>query len=334
LDRYVRHSVLPWFGARGQDRLEASLVLIVGCGGLGCVCASFLARAGVGKLRIVDGDVVSITDLHRQLLFDEADVHEMRLKAHAAADRLRRANPSPRIEPVAADFEPRSAEDLAADADLVVDCSDNFETRMLLNEVCNKHGKPWIHGACIGSIGIVIPFPIGAAACYHCLIDHIPTGPSASSCEEMGVLGPVAGVAGSIEAMEAVKLLVNPDLSDQRIIYFDGLSSAWETIGPGGKHDCPVCRSGIHEYLDGATPWRPLEACTGDTARLDLGRPVDLASIISHPPDSAEVHEADGVVRLETGTASVLVFGDGRAIVRGVSGIPQAHALVASLLRL
>jgi molybdopterin/thiamine biosynthesis adenylyltransferase len=334
LDRYVRHSALPWFGPQGQEKLKASLVLVVGCGGLGCTCSSFLARAGVGRLRIVDGDIVSITDLHRQVLFNEADVVEMRLKAHVAADRLRQANPSAEIEPVVADFDPGSAEDLAADADLVVDCSDNFETRMLLNEVCRKHSAPWIHGACVGTIGIVIPFPAGAAACYRCVVDHVPAGTSAPSCEEVGILGPVAGIVGSIEAMEALKLLVSPDVISQKIIYLDGLASAWETIGVGSKHDCPVCSGGIYEYLNGVKPWRSREVCTGDTVRLDLGRPIDIGSVISDPPDSVELHDTDGILRLDTDTGSVLLFSDGRAIVRGVYGIPQARALVTSLLRL
>jgi adenylyltransferase/sulfurtransferase len=285
-------------------------------------------------LRIADADIVSITDLHRQVLFTEVDVDRTRLKARVAAERLMEANPSVNVEAVIAEFDPASAEELTAEIDLIVDCSDNFETRMLLNEVCRKLCKPWIHGACIGSTGLVIPFPAGAAACYRCVVDHIPTGRSAPSCEEVGILGPVAGATGCIEAVEAVKMLVDPGLTRQKIIYFDSLSYVWETIDIRAKQNCPVCQTETYEYLEGGGSWRAGDRCTGDSVRFDLGGPVDLASVKSSSPPSVRVEDLDGVLRLNLDSLTVLLFGDGRAIVKGTSDIKQAREVVTGLLDL
>lgn len=251
MDRYIRHSVLPWFGTAGQEMLGRSSVLLVGCGGLGCVCSSFLARAGVGKLRIVDPDVVSLTDLHRQLLYIEDDVGKTRLKGLVAAERLTAANQETEVEPKAMGFDARSAADLIDGVDLLVDCTDNFETRMLINDVCLKHSMPWIHGACVGTSGIVIPFPGGETACYRCIVKQIPDPGSAPTCEEIGILGPVAGVTGCLEAAEAIKILVAPEHVRQRIIYFESVSYTFECLEAKRKPDCPACVGRDYEFLTG-----------------------------------------------------------------------------------
>jgi molybdopterin/thiamine biosynthesis adenylyltransferase len=219
------------------------------------VCASFLARAGVGRIRIVDPDVVDTTDLHRQVLFTEKDVETGRPKAQAAAERLNQANRDVEIEPVVGEFDPETAESLVAGANLILDCSDNFETRMLLNEVCTKLSKAWIHGACAGTAGIVVPFPVGRIACYRCIVDHIPERTTAPTCEEAGILGPLAGAVGCIEAAEGITMLVRPRASRQCLIYIEVLSHTYEAIEVKARSDCPVCGSGVYEFLDGQKPW-------------------------------------------------------------------------------
>jgi len=241
LDRYARHSVLPWFGSDGQHKLGRSSVLIVGCGGTGCACSAFLARSGVGTVRISDPDVVGFTDLHRQLLFEENDAEKGRPKADSAAGHLLAANSTVKIDALKERFDFSSAAGLIDGVDLLIDCSDNFDTRMLINEVCLQHSMPWIHGACVGSTGIVIPFPGGDTACYRCIVDHIPAPGSVPTNEEAGILGPVAGITGSLEAAEAVKMLLKPEAVTQRIVHFDTWSYLFETIEVERKPDCPTC---------------------------------------------------------------------------------------------
>ena len=251
MDRYARHSVLPWFGPDDQHKLGRSSVLIVGCGGTGCACSAFLVRAGVGTVRISDPDIVSSTDLHRQLLFKEDDAQMGRPKADSAAEHLGAANSTVKIEAVRERFVSSSAAGLVEGIDLLIDCSDNFETRMLINDVCLKYSMPWIHGACVGTAGIVIPFPGGDSACYRCIVDHIPAPGSVPTNEEAGILGPVAGMTGSLEAAEAVKMLLKPEAVVQRIVHFDTWPCLFESIEVGRKPDCPTCVGRSFEYLSG-----------------------------------------------------------------------------------
>jgi molybdopterin/thiamine biosynthesis adenylyltransferase len=296
------------------------------------VCASFLVRAGVGKLRIVDGDVVEISDLHRQILFDDGDVADLRPKARAAAERLEQANPEVWIEPVVTDFSPENAEELAGDVDLIVDCSDNFETRLLLNEVCTKLSKPWIHGACISELGIVVPFPSSGSACYRCIVDHVPIPESVPSCREVGILGPVAGIVGSIEAAEAVKLIVNPSRSRQVIMFIDMLSYRFKALSPKRRLDCPVCSHGVYDYLNRKSDFITHRECGNDTVRLRLGSKIDLAGMLTRLQDECEVEDLDGILRLRCEGKTALIFGDGRAIVRGVRRVSAARKFISRLM--
>jgi adenylyltransferase/sulfurtransferase len=202
-------------------------------------------------IRIVDPDTVSVTDLNRQILFEEDDADRGRPKVDLAAERLCAANSTIMIEPVRGRFDSSSAAGLIDGVDLLMDCSDNFRTRMLINEVCLDHSTPWIHGACAGTAGIVIPFPGGAAACYRCIVDHIPAPGSAPTNEEAGILGPVAGITGSLQAAEAVEMLLGPEMLSQCIVHFDTRSGLFENIEVGKKPDCPACVGRRFEHLDG-----------------------------------------------------------------------------------
>jgi adenylyltransferase/sulfurtransferase len=214
---------------------------VVGCGGTGCSCSAFLARAGIGTVRIADPDVVSFTDLHRQVLYDEDDAGKGTPKVEAAARHLRAANSGVKIEALRRGFDSSSAAGLIEGVDLLIDCSDNFDARMLINEICLEHSLPWVHGACVGSAGIVIPFPGAEAACYRCIVDHVPAPGSVPTNEEAGILGPVAGITGSLEAAEAVKMLLRPEAVIQRILHFDVWSHLYESIEVTRKPDCPAC---------------------------------------------------------------------------------------------
>jgi molybdopterin/thiamine biosynthesis adenylyltransferase len=331
VDRYSRHTVLPWFGASGQKRLQESSVLVIGCGGTGCCCSSFLARAGLGKLLIADPDIVSLTDLARQTLYREADVDEFRPKVNAARDSLAAANSETDIEVIPSEFSPENAASLTSRVDLIVDCSDNFGTRMLINDVCLKYSLPWVHGACTGTAGIVIPFSTVAAGCYRCVVGHIPGG-GASSCVRAGILGPVAGFVGCIEAAEAIKMLIDPQYVHSKMIYFDSLSCTYETIDIRRREDCPACVRGDYEFLEGIPARREFMDCETATAHLALRAPSDLKEIRRRLSVRHEAEDVGGALRVVTPEAEFMLLADGTAIVRGAQDLGQARSLLDRLL--
>ncbi len=330
MNKYIRHTVMPWFGPHGQSLLSRSLVLVVGCGGVGCACASMLARSGVGRLRIVERDVVGLTDIHRQILFDQADADAVNLKAPIASERLSRANPEVSVEPVLTEFRPDNADSLVADVDLIVDCSDEFQVRMLINEVCLKHSKPWVHAACTDTTGMVIPFPVGSPSCYACIVDHIPT--AYSTCEDVGILGPVAAAVGCIEAAETIRLIVGPGPSEQRIILFDVLSDTWETVKTRGKSGCQVCKGQRYRYLDGIEHWSDRKVCSDGIIRLRPGRPLDADSVRKSLPDSAEVSDVGGALRIAVGGRIAILFPDNVALMKGFADTRAAQDFLDGLI--
>src|SRR3954453_21866689 len=207
LDRYSRQVRFPALGEAGQRALMKSKVTLCGCGALGTVLANHLARAGVGKLRIIDRDFIETHNLQRQILFDEADVAENLPKAEAAARKLRAINSTIEIEPVVTDLDHTNILDLVGDADLILDGTDNFETRYLINDAAVKLDKPWIYGGVIGSEGQTMTIIPGKTPCIRCVIETSPPPGMTPTCETAGVLGPAVAVIASFEAVEAIKVL-------------------------------------------------------------------------------------------------------------------------------
>ncbi len=331
MDRYARQTILPWFGAEGEKKLRKSSVLVIGCGGTGCACSSFLVRAGLGKILLVDGDIVSLTDLHRQVLYQEADLGRLSMKVHSARDALSRANHETEIEAIPAEFSPENAGALAGRVDLVVDCSDNFETRMLINDACLRYSTPWVHGACTGTSGIVIPFPGGSKACYRCVVDHIPGG-AASQGAAAGILGPVAGMTGALEAAEAMKMLVAPWEVHARIIHFDSLSCTYETIKIRRREKCPACVGGRYDFLEGGLDRRAFMDSESGTAHIRLSGPLDLEAIRNRLAATATVEDQGQALLIVTREAEFMLLADGTAVVRGVGDPERARCLLDTLL--
>jgi molybdopterin/thiamine biosynthesis adenylyltransferase len=330
LDRYARHEILPWFGSGGRKKLGRSSVLVVGCGGTGCVCSSFLVRAGLGRIVLLDRDVVSLTDLHRQVLYDEADLEHLAIKVDRARAVLSRANRETEIEAVPEEFSPANAGALTERADLVVDCSDNFETRMLINDACLKYSTPWVHGACAGTSGIVIPFPEAAGVCYRCVVDHIPAGAASGSAS--GILGPVAGMTGALEAAEAIKMLVAPREARTIIIYFDALSYTYESIKVRGRQDCPACVGGRYDFLEAAPAGRTFVDSESGTIRIHLSGPIDTKSLRERLAATTAVEDLGLALRIVKGEAEVVIFADGGAVIRGAGNPQEARRLLDALL--
>src|SRR4051812_48476795 len=277
LDRYSRQMRFPALGESGQMRLLNSRVTICGCGALGTVLANHLVRAGVGRVRIVDRDFIETHNLQRQILFDEQDVADNLPKAEAAARKLRLINSQVNVEPVVTDIDHTNILDLVGDADLILDGTDNFETRYLINDAAVKLGKPWIFGGVIGSEGQSMTIRPGLTPCLRCVIEDSPPPGMSPTCETAGVLGPAVAVIASFEAVEAIKLLSGAvDALNTELIMVDLWDWTFRRLKVAnllGKVDCPCCKGRKFEWLDGAPGSHPPPLCGRNAVQIAARRP-------------------------------------------------------------
>jgi len=240
IQRYSRQLILPEIGVRGQERLLASSVLIIGVGGLGCPAALYLVAAGVGRIGILDRDAVALSNLHRQVLHGVADVG--RPKSESAKARLQLLNPDVILHAMHASLTPENALEILREYDLVLDGSDNFPTRYLVNDACVLAGKPLVHGGVIQLRGQVLVVQPHRSACVRCLFPEPPPAGLVPNCQDAGVIGAAAGIIGSLMAQEAIKLLVGigTPLTD-RLLTFDGMAARVREVPVRRATDCAVC---------------------------------------------------------------------------------------------
>lgn len=244
-ERYSRQAVLPQIGWRGQERLAAATVVVVGCGGLGTVAAGLLTRAGVGHLRLVDGDRVEIANLAGQVLFDEEDAQAERPKALAAAERLRAANPTIRIEPVVTRLTSTNADRLLKDAHLVLDGTDNDTTRHLINRTCVKRDIPWVFAAVMESYGLTMNIVPGETPCFACLFGK-PGRRTAGRRQEKGVLPAITHVVASLQVGQAIKLLLGDGNYSKGLFYIDAWDPLLERlVVKSPERGCSICGAHI-----------------------------------------------------------------------------------------
>src|SRR5437763_2390387 len=255
LERYSRQMRFYGVGEDGQHKLRDSHVTLCGCGALGTVLANVLVRAGVGHVRLVDRDFIETSNLQRQVLFDEHDVAENLPKAEAAARKLGAINSEVFVEPIVTDIDRTNILDLVQDADLILDGTDNFEIRYLINDAAVKLGKPWVYGGCIGSHGQTMTILPGQTPCLRCVFEAAPAPGEAGTCETAGVLGPVVNIIASLQATEAIKILTGRlDRVNRDLLYFDVWDNVQKSIRIApllGKVDCPCCRRRRFEWLEG-----------------------------------------------------------------------------------
>jgi adenylyltransferase/sulfurtransferase len=336
-DRYSRQTRFAPLGPDGQAKLAAARVAVVGCGALGSVVAMTLARAGVGFLRLVDRDIPELSNLPRQVLFDEADVAAGLPKAVAAAGRLATINSQIAIEPVVADLSAANAADLLGGCDVIVDGSDNFEARFLVNEVACRSRVPWVHGGAIGAEGRVLAIVPGRTACLRCLIPEPPAAGSLPTCDTAGIIGPAAVVVGAVEAAEAIKLVVGaPEAASNRLLVCDLWSNVWRTVdlAPLVAAGCPTCRAADYPWLEGRLGGRPTPLCGRDAVQVpSAGGGVDLAAVAARLALVGTVVANRWIVRADVEEGIQLaVFADGRAIVTGTREEARARAIVSRYL--
>jgi len=327
-DRYSRQTRFEPFGIEGQTRLRGATAVIVGCGALGTVQAALLARAGVGTLRLIDRDYVEESNLQRQLLYTEQDAAEALPKAEAARRRLLEANSTIRIEAHVADLNPEDAAELLSGADAILDATDNFETRMLINDFAVRESVPWIYGAAVGSYGIAMPILPNDSACLRCVYPEPPAG-AQPTCETAGVLGPITSLIGSIQAMEALKILSGRASAVRRKIFTADLwtGPVRETGIPARDPECPACGLRQFTWLEGRRR-APVSLCGRNAVQIhERSRPLNLAELAERLKLLGTLRVNEFALRFHDGEHEMTVFADGRAIVKGTTDIGVARGV-------
>ncbi len=332
-EKYSRQILFAGLGEEGQRRLAASSAVIVGCGAIGAAAAGLLVRAGVGRLRVLDRDFVEPSNLQRQTLFDEADARESLPKAVAAESKLRAINSDVAVEGRIADLGPGNVEELLGGFDLILDGTDNFETRFLMNDYAVKHGRPWIYAAAVAAYGLSMVIRPGITACLACLVER-GTPHMEETCDTVGVLGPVVNLAASLEVGEALKILAGrAEALHGRLISCDIWSGRMQSVSVGRNPDCGVCARREFRYLEGQAQPR-ITMCGRDSVQIhERGRSLDLAQVRERlAPSVAGVRSNEFLLRFQVPPYELTVFADGRAIIKGTKDPGVARSLYARYL--
>ncbi len=329
-ERYSRQILYRPIGEAGQKKLLASRAAVVGCGALGSLQAALLARAGVGELRIIDRDYVEASNLQRQTLFTESDAARVLPKAVAAEAHLKQANSRVRVCGVVADLTPENAAELLGAVNVILDGTDNFETRYLINDLAVRENIPWVYGAAVGSYGATMTIVPGETPCLACLFPEPPSGMHAT-CDTEGILGSAAAAVASMQVAEALKLLVGdiPALHG-KLISFDVWENRFQAVHPGNPvEDCPVCRRREFAYLSGDRAVQ-ITLCGRNSVQIhERRRPVDFAELASKLESLGTVRSNPFVMQFSAAPYELTIFPDGRAIIKGTSDPGLARSLYA-----
>jgi molybdopterin/thiamine biosynthesis adenylyltransferase len=327
-ERYSRQILYRPIGERGQRRLAQSRVAIVGCGALGTHQAASLARAGVGELVIVDRDYVEESNLQRQCLFDEHDAVECIPKALAAESHLKASNSAVSVRGVVADFGAQNASQLLSGADLVLDGTDNFETRYLINDLSVRDAFPWIYGAAVGSYGATMTIVPGSGACLACVFPEQPAGLQ-PTCDTEGILSATASAVAAIQVAESLKLLVgDTEALHRKLITFDLWQNRFQAIDPGLPDErCRACGRREFTYLN-QTGSAPVRLCGRNSVQIHEDRgPLDFAELERRLKDHGSVRSNTFVMRFSVSDYEMTIFPDGRAIIKGTEDTAVARSL-------
>lgn len=341
-DRYSRQIFFQPIGIEGQKRLSESCALVIGCGATGSASAGMLARAGAGRLRVVDRDFLEETNLQRQSLFDEEDLKTGLPKAVLAEKNLGKINSSIKVEGVVADVNPSNIEALASGADVILDGTDNFETRFLLNDYAVKTRTPWVYAACIGSQGMLMNVIPGETPCLRCLMETSPPAGTIPTCETAGILGPIAQLIGSIQAAEAVKILTgHREFLVKDLLRVD--TWVWTLqrldLSDARLDNCPVCRLGRYDFLQVRSGVMTASLCGSNAVQIvpTNGMKIgleELASRLNKLSELEDVTRNKFLLRFKVRpkNVDVVVFSDGRAIVQGTKEPSLARGLYSKYI--
>ncbi len=332
LDRYSRQTLFAPIGKDGQARLGDTSVAIIGCGALGTVLANNLCRAGIGRLMIADRDYIELNNLQRQILFDEDDIIRRLPKAIAAAEKLHRVNSTTKIEALVEDINADSIKSLVQSADLVLDATDNFETRYLLNDVCVKYARPWIYSGVIASYGVTMNVVPGDTPCLRCIFPEMPQPGTTPTCDTAGVLNGIVGAIAGVAATEALKLLLQSDKVSRAMFWMDVWENTSERIELPRQPDCPTCGLHQYEFLDSLSGTSSTSLCGRNAVQVRGGKKGDRIQL----PDLAErlgtvgqVSFNEFLLRFIVDGYELTIFPDARAIIKGTDDEQTAKSLYA-----
>jgi molybdopterin/thiamine biosynthesis adenylyltransferase len=337
LERYSRQTLLPEIGQEGQLKLLSSTVALVGCGALGTAIASGLARAGVGHIKIIDRDYIELTNLQRQMLFDEEDLEQGLPKAVAAAEKLRKVNSEIFLEPLVTDLNPFNVERVLSDVDLVLDGTDNFEARYLINDACIKHNLPWVYGAVIATHGVTMSIIPRRTACLRCLLPEQPPPGTVPTCDTVGVLGAAAIVIGALEITQALKLLLRGGEEFQnRLTQIDVWTGEWLQVQVERHPECPACQNGKYEFLEAKEGTFVTDMCGREAVQVSVrgNAQISLPQLAERLKVAGTVRFNEFMLRCELEGYDIAVFPNGRAIIKGTTDEVEARAVYAKYIGL
>lgn len=331
VNRYSRHILLGEIGQSGQKRLGNSACAVVGCGALGSTIADHLSRAGVGKLRIIDRDIVELDNLQRQILFDEKDVGEP--KAQVAKEKLNRVNSEIEIESHVKDLNPSNAESLLKDMDIVLDGTDNMEARYLVNDVCVRNDIPWIYGGAVSTYGMTMNIIPKKTACLVCAFPYMPRAGSLPTCDTVGVLNTVPGIIASIQATEALKILLKDEYRTELVVY-DVWNSDFKQIKIKRNVSCECCVDFNFQYLSSKKMENTTILCGRNSVQIipAVKGDIDLDDLSSRLKKVGDVKLSSVHLNFETDDVQITVFRDGRAIVKGTDSETQAKSIYSKYI--
>ena len=353
LARYDRQMLLPGFGEKGQRRLLNSTAMVLGCGALGCVATEMLARAGVGHLIIIDRDFIELSNLQRQVLFDENDVADTIPKAEAAKRRIAKINSAVKVTAIVDDINHDNIERFASGVDVLVDGLDNFETRYLANDLAVKQSLPYVYGAAVGTTGMaftILPHGSGKAAwendgfatpCFRCLFEEAPPLGSSATCDTVGVIGSAVGIVANFQVAETLKILtgnfarvsrtlLNLDLWANEVMQLK-VDNAWE------KGDCPCCKQRRFDYLEGTAGSSAASLCGRNAVQLrhrQQADSIDFGALAVRLQGAVSSNEFMLRTTVEDGGKhyDITLFRDGRAIIKGTDDASVARSIYAKYI--
>ena len=327
--RYVRQEIFEPIGAAGQRRIAAGAAVVVGCGALGSQIANNLARAGVGRLRIVDRDFVELDNLQRQTLFDEGHVGRRLPKAVAAVERLGQTNSSIELEAQVAEVSGANVAALLAGADVVLDGTDNVEARLLLNDACLKARVPYVFGGAVGATGMTMTIVADQTPCFRCLLGTLPEPGTAPTAATAGILNATTAVVGALQSTAALRLLTGTFEPRDEVLCVDVWEGELVPMTVPRRPDCPACARRHFEFLAARPTARAAPVVGTQSVRLPSRGPVALGRLAARWREVGQVVATAWLASLAVGEHEILVFADGRAVVKGTEDVRVAEELVA-----
>jgi adenylyltransferase/sulfurtransferase len=332
-ERYSRQILFSGIGKEGQQRLAESHAVLIGCGALGAMHAEMLARAGVGRLRLIDRDFIEESNLHRQIAYSERDVAERLPKAVAAVARINQINSEVQAEAIVKDVNYSNIEDLIRDADIVLDGADNFEVRFLLNDAAVKLGKPWVYGAAVGAYGVQMTIIPTQTPCLRCVFPEMPPPGTSPTCDTAGVILPIIATISAYQVAEAIKVLTGQfDKLHGSLMQFDLWQNQFTRLNLRERMaDCPTCQQRKFEFLTARGGQLVTTLCGRNAIQITpaVSHQVDLAELADQLRDAGEVSYNRYLLKLKTSQHEITVFADARGVIKGTDDPNVARSLYA-----